>query len=122
MPLLYNITNIFSHLPSQFFVQPCLEKGLLPEQVHSTIFGELATLKHMNEELHQTLVSENENIGTAFLRLAPFLKVYSSYAKNYQQAVNLLWVSLTFVFDIRMSKSLWTLLVFMWYLAQVYFF
>lgn len=78
------------HILDKFFVKPCLEKGLLPEDIHIAIFGELAALQHMNEELYNALVSENENVGAAFLHLAPFLKVYSSYAKNYQKSINLL--------------------------------
>ncbi|XP_071513970.1 putative protein tag-52 isoform X2 [Panulirus ornatus] len=67
-----------------------MEKGLLPKHVHTIIFGELAALQRMNEELYKALLSENKNVGTAFLHFAPFLKLYSSYAKNYQQAINLL--------------------------------
>lgn len=79
-------------------MKPCLEKGLLPEKVHTSIFGELAALQYMNKELHQALVDDSENIGKAFLHLAPFLKVYSSYAKNYQRAVNLLLASTLLIF------------------------
>ncbi|XP_045595613.1 rho guanine nucleotide exchange factor 39 isoform X2 [Procambarus clarkii] len=78
------------HTLDKFFARPCLEKGLLPEGIHAAIFGELPALRHMNEELYKALVSENENVGSAFLHLAPFLKVYSSYAKNYQKSINLL--------------------------------
>lgn len=65
----------------------------MPSHVHTAIFGELATLRHMNQELRNALSSEGQDVGAAFLRLAPFLKAYSSYAKNYQQAINLLLVS-----------------------------
>ncbi|KAG7169130.1 putative protein tag-52 [Homarus americanus] len=78
------------HTLDTYFARPCLEKCLLPGDIHAAIFGELAALRHMNEELYKALASENENVGAAFLHLAPFLKVYSSYAKNYQQAINLL--------------------------------
>lgn len=50
----------------------------------------------MNNELYHALTSEDGDVGKAFLHLAPFLKVYSSYAKNYQQAMSLILVSATF--------------------------
>ncbi|KAK3855102.1 hypothetical protein Pcinc_038478 [Petrolisthes cinctipes] len=78
------------HTLDKFFVQPSQEKKLFPSHIHTTIFGELATLRHMNQELRNALGSEGQDVGAAFLRLAPFLKAYSSYAKNYQQAINLL--------------------------------
>ncbi|XP_063601632.1 FYVE, RhoGEF and PH domain-containing protein 3-like [Penaeus indicus] len=78
------------HTLDKFFAKPLLEKDFFPIHVHSAIFGELASLQHMNNELYHALTSEEGDVGRAFLHLAPFLKVYSSYAKNYQQAMNLI--------------------------------
>ncbi|XP_037800558.1 FYVE, RhoGEF and PH domain-containing protein 3-like [Penaeus monodon] len=78
------------HTLDKFFAKPLLERDFFPVHVHSAIFGELASLQHMNNELYHALTSEDGDVGKAFLHLAPFLKVYSSYAKNYQQAMSLI--------------------------------
>ncbi|XP_076052966.1 FYVE, RhoGEF and PH domain-containing protein 3-like isoform X2 [Oratosquilla oratoria] len=78
----------------KFFEKPCIEKCLLPTNVHTSVFGELSTLRRMNEELYKELTAEDSNVGQAFLHLAPFLKAYSSYANSYQTSLNLLqeWI------------------------------
>ena len=77
-------------------MKPCKEKDYLPSYVHTTIFGELQSLHCMNQELFNKLISEEQDVGKAFLQLAPFLKVYTSYANNFQHALELLQVNLFF--------------------------
>lgn len=45
-------------------------------------------------EVNKTLLEymEHTTIGEAFKYLAPFLKLYSSYANNHENAINLLQV------------------------------
>ncbi|KAK7078752.1 Rho guanyl-nucleotide exchange factor activity protein [Halocaridina rubra] len=74
----------------KYFIKPSLEKELFPQSIHTMVFGQLLPIREMSLELYRSLCGESSDIGTAFLQLAPFLKVYSSYAKNYQQAINLL--------------------------------
>ncbi|XP_064098919.1 FYVE, RhoGEF and PH domain-containing protein 3-like [Macrobrachium nipponense] len=78
------------HTLDKYFVKPSLEKASVPLHIHAMIFGQLQPIREMNTELFKSLSVEDGNIGTAFLKMAPFLKVYASYAKNYQQAINIL--------------------------------
>ncbi|XP_068243639.1 rho guanine nucleotide exchange factor 39-like [Palaemon carinicauda] len=78
------------HTLDKYFVKASLEKASIPQQIHTMIFGHLPPIKEMNTELFKSLSIEEGNIGAAFLKMAPFLKVYAAYAKNYQQAINIL--------------------------------
>ena len=107
----------------QYFITPCLEQGLLSPALHAKVFGELPALHALNSELLERLTaplaesiaeaSEQNashslhakestldpsvylkiNVGEAFLKIAPFLKVYASYASNYQQSLSIIQVS-----------------------------
>ena len=93
---------------------PSREKEILPPTVHHTIFGGLPALRHISQELYHALLpageeeeeegekkkeeeeeeeEEGKDVGRIFLKLAPFLKAYSSYVKQYQSALDLLLVS-----------------------------
>ncbi|XP_063852672.1 uncharacterized protein LOC135095646 [Scylla paramamosain] len=81
----------------KFFVQPSREKGILPPTVHHTVFGGLVALQEVSRELYQALLpgkdakeEEEKDVGQIFLQLAPFLKAYSTYVKNYQGALDML--------------------------------
>ncbi|CAL4121846.1 unnamed protein product, partial [Meganyctiphanes norvegica] len=77
----------------KYFAKPCLEKELISLQTHTFIFGELDALRHINEELYRQLNANDSNVGQAFLHMAPFLKVYASYANNFQHALEVLQVN-----------------------------
>ncbi|KAL7644689.1 UNVERIFIED_CONTAM: hypothetical protein RMT77_004230 [Armadillidium vulgare] len=44
----------------------------------------------MNSKLLEEILLEKDNIGNAFLKFGPFLKVYSSYANNFQRSLEIL--------------------------------
>jgi len=74
----------------KYFSKPCLENKLMSIQTHTFIFGELDALRRINEELYRQLNSNESNVGQSFLHMAPFLKVYASYANNFQHALEVL--------------------------------
>lgn len=63
---------------------------LIPEDVHSNIFSNIEQIMEVNKTLLEYM--EHTTIGEAFKYLAPFLKLYSSYANNHENAINLLQV------------------------------
>jgi len=111
----------------QYFVDPCSQLGLLAPSVHSKVFGELPAIKALNRELYDKLclplkeISEARqteavmpysnwdtsnflqiNVGEAFLEIAPFFKVYASYASSYQQNLSLIQVILCLLASYRL--------------------
>ncbi|KAL7306476.1 hypothetical protein TKK_0001175 [Trichogramma kaykai] len=73
-----------------FFMGPILDKKLLSRASYSTLFENIDTIYNVNNELVQQLKQNPENIARAFHTLAPFFKLYSVYAYNYKQALDLL--------------------------------
>ncbi|CAB0031248.1 unnamed protein product [Trichogramma brassicae] len=73
-----------------FFMGPILDKKLLSRASYSTLFENVDTIYNVNNELVQQLKQNPENIARAFHTLAPFFKLYSVYAYNYKQALDLL--------------------------------
>lgn len=65
--------------------------NLLSRNSYSSIFGDIEQLYALNITLKEELVKES-NIGSAFLKIAPYLKLYSAYAHDYELALNLLQV------------------------------
>lgn len=63
---------------------------LIPEDVHNNIFSNIEQIMEVNKTLLEYM--EHTTIGEAFKYLAPFLKLYSSYANNHENAINLLQV------------------------------
>ena len=73
------------------FESPLIGSGLIPGHVQVTIFSNVRQLQRVQDELAAALASEG--VGDAFLRIAPFLKLYSTYANNHERALATLMVS-----------------------------
>jgi len=67
------------------------EKNLLPKNSFSAIFGDIETLHSLNVTLYSELI-KGDDVGHPFLKIAPYLKLYSTYANDYEVAVNSLQV------------------------------
>ena len=89
-----SINGIFN---SKGFVRPIREKNLIPKQNFSSIFGDIEPLYSLNLALHDEL-RQSENVGSAFFKIAPYLKLYSTYAHDYELAITSLQVSTCFPF------------------------
>lgn len=59
-----------------------------------SLFGNIESIYQVNGELVHQLSVQRNNVGAAFVRLAPFFKLYSMYAYDYKAVLNLLEVSL----------------------------
>lgn len=79
--------NIF-----QYFVQPLFEKQLLDQALLLTLSENIKTLYNVSGELVKEIKAEPQNISGAFHKLAPFFKLYSVYAYDYEQVLSLLQV------------------------------
>ncbi|XP_059166523.1 rho guanine nucleotide exchange factor 39-like [Physella acuta] len=75
-------------LINKFFDFPLRFACLVPDDVHGRLFSNLEQIREVNVTLLETM--EQTTIGQAFTQLAPFLKLYSTYANNHQQALNTL--------------------------------
>ena len=62
------------------------EMSILPDQIHNVIFSNIEAIQNVNREL--LVHMETMGIGGAFLALAPFLRLYSTYANNFEKALN----------------------------------
>ncbi|CAL1543406.1 unnamed protein product [Lymnaea stagnalis] len=78
-------------LVNKFFDFPLRFACLVPDDVHARLFSNLEQIREVNVTLLETL--EQTTVGQAFSQLAPFLKLYSTYANNHQYALNTLQVS-----------------------------
>lgn len=78
----------------QGFVRPIKEMNLLPKSKFSSIFGDIEPLYNLNRTFYEEMLSQENkgNIGNAFLKIAPYLKLYSTYAHDYEIALKLLQV------------------------------
>ena len=74
------------HLVTSLFLSPLREMSLLPDDVLNVIFSNIEAIQNVNREL--LVHMETMGIGDAFLALAPFLKLYSTYANNFEKALN----------------------------------
>ncbi|WAR02007.1 ARG39-like protein [Mya arenaria] len=61
---------------------------LVADRAHSQLFSNLEQILEVNTKLMEYM--EQTTVGTAFKFLGPFLKLYSMYANNHQQASNTL--------------------------------
>ena len=75
----------------QVFVCPVREKNLISKHSFSSIFGDIEPIYSLNLALHDEL--HRESVGTAFFKIAPYLKLYSTYAHDYELAINALQVT-----------------------------
>ncbi|XP_063244519.1 rho guanine nucleotide exchange factor 39-like [Bacillus rossius redtenbacheri] len=74
----------------QFFMIPLTEKPYISHAVYTALFGNMETLYKVNGELLNELKKNPDNVASAFLKLAPFFKLYSVYAFDYRQAITVL--------------------------------
>ncbi|KAK2153215.1 hypothetical protein LSH36_304g05049, partial [Paralvinella palmiformis] len=91
--LLYTETTYQRHLDLvvKYFETPLQTNGVLPPDIVAMIFSNIRQIIRINQELMNHLRSLS--IGEAFLKLGPFLKLYSTYAKGHERALTLLMVS-----------------------------
>ena len=72
-------------------MKPIKEKEQLAKKSYSAIFGDIEPICALNRALYSELITQ-ENVGSAFFRIAPYLKLYSTYAHDYELAINVLQV------------------------------
>lgn len=77
-----------------YFVNPLKNQNLIDMASHTALFGQLELIHNINNELLQRLESNLDNVAEAFLKLAPFFKIYSVYAFDYKNSMILLQVNL----------------------------
>lgn len=87
----HHVGLIRNCLLPQEFVRPVREKNIIPKHVFSAIFGDIEPLFSLNVTLLNEL-RVPENVGPAFLKIAPYLKLYSTYAHDYELALSSLQV------------------------------
>lgn len=72
----------------KYFYFPLQFNCILPEDVHALLFSNVEQIKDVNRRLIELM--EQSTVGQAFRHLAPFLKLYSMYANNHEQALTTL--------------------------------
>jgi hypothetical protein len=72
------------HLVVQLFISPLRVTCFLPDSALTAIFSNIEAILAVNTELVTAM--RDMSVGDAFLRLAPFLRLYSLYANNFQKA------------------------------------
>ncbi|XP_077263279.1 FYVE, RhoGEF and PH domain-containing protein 3 isoform X2 [Temnothorax americanus] len=78
---------------TEFFIQPILERKLSDHPLLATLGENIKTLYNVSGELVAGLKCNPDNIAGIFHKLAPFFKLYSVYAYDYTQVLNLLRTS-----------------------------
>uniref|UniRef100_A0A1A9WEK9 DH domain-containing protein n=1 Tax=Glossina brevipalpis TaxID=37001 RepID=A0A1A9WEK9_9MUSC len=74
----------------KYFVKPLKAEKIIDEPSHVALFGQIEMIYNLNGEFLQELESDMDNVAKAFLRMAPFFKLYSVYAFDYRNALLLL--------------------------------
>ena len=79
-------------LLNELYYQPLTENKIIKTKYIQSIFGEIATIINLNENLLKTLIEskQNDKIGKAMLGFIPFLKMYQNYINNHEQTTKLL--------------------------------
>lgn len=71
----------------QFFVVPLKTRtDLMSPEQYQAVFGQVNMIHSLNAELLHELEADLDNVARAFKRIAPFLKLYSVYAFDYNRA------------------------------------
>ena len=78
----------------QQFLAPLQVACILPQNALNTIFSNVEAIQAVNRELLSHM--ETLGLGDAFLALAPFIKLYSTYANNFAKAQAALQVKALF--------------------------
>ncbi|KAJ7390472.1 Rho guanyl-nucleotide exchange factor [Desmophyllum pertusum] len=72
------------HAITSQFLAPLHVACVLPQNVLNTIFSNVEAIQAVNRELLSHM--ETLGLGDAFLAMAPFIKLYSTYANNFAKA------------------------------------
>ncbi|KAK3745860.1 hypothetical protein QZH41_013216 [Actinostola sp. cb2023] len=70
------------------FLEELRKAHIIPTIAINTIFSNIEGIQAINRELLSHM--ETLGVGDAFLAMAPFIKLYSTYANNFEQASNTL--------------------------------
>ncbi|CAH0547503.1 unnamed protein product [Brassicogethes aeneus] len=73
-----------------FFMNPIKERKLLKQDDFETLFGNIKTIYSINKNLLEELDEGTKNVAQAFLKVAPFFKLYSVYAYDYKNSLRLI--------------------------------
>lgn len=76
-----------------YFVNPLKSLNLIDISSHTILFGQLELIYNINSELLSRLETDLDDVANAFLKLAPFFKIYSVFAFDYKNSLILLQVS-----------------------------
>ncbi|XP_076174328.1 rho guanine nucleotide exchange factor 39 [Ptiloglossa arizonensis] len=74
----------------EYFIQPMFKNKLLDHILLSTLSENIKTLYNVSGELVKELKEDPQNIAGTFHKLAPFFKLYSVYAYDYEHVLSLL--------------------------------
>nr|XP_018905490.1 PREDICTED: rho guanine nucleotide exchange factor 39-like isoform X1 [Bemisia tabaci] len=77
-------------LVRKFFKPPLLESKLVSVPGIRSLFGDIDAIFNVNSELLQQLLLKEKDIGSVFLELAPYFKIYFVYAYNYKRTSDLI--------------------------------
>ena len=88
-----------------FFVTPLKSFNLIDIASHTSLFGQLELIFNINNELLSRLESDIDNVAKAFLKLAPFFKIYSVYAFDFRNSMILLQVSLKNFYKLKTTAA-----------------
>ncbi|XP_048241780.1 rho guanine nucleotide exchange factor 39-like isoform X1 [Haliotis rufescens] len=75
-------------LIQKYFDFPLKFACIIPDDAHSRIFSNSEQIYGVNQRLFELM--EQTTVGQAFHHLGPFLKLYSTYANNHEQAISTL--------------------------------
>lgn len=78
----------------EFFVRPLKQQQIIGSDQFMALFGQVEMIYNLNQELLSELETDLENVAKAFKRMAPFFKLYSVYAFDYNRAQLILQVRL----------------------------
>lgn len=76
----------------EFFVRPLKQQQIIGSDQFMALFGQVEMIYNLNQELLSELETDLENVAKAFKRMAPFFKLYSVYAFDYNRAQLILQV------------------------------
>lgn len=75
-----------------FFVNPLKSLSFIDISAQTILFGQLELIYNINSELLTRLETDLDDVANAFLKLAPFFKIYSVFAFDYKNSMILLQV------------------------------
>lgn len=74
----------------KYFVRPLKDQAIINTSNHTALFGQIEMIYNLNGEFLRELEANMENVAQAFLKMAPFFKLYSVYAFDYRGALFIL--------------------------------